>query len=153
MNASGHAVWFNLCGWRDWYAAPDPSLVPAYPGGQSLGNSYRISGDGGSWGAITEAVNVMARVAQYTHPGGYPDPDNILGPHGTVGRVTESQARVQMVPASSCAGIRRPVPVAPPTSLVAEAPHNLRWVQEHVCDHAWVHNSPVFTPFSRRFPQ
>ena len=100
------------------------------------GNSYRISGDGGSWGAITEALNVMAQVqdsvapslrataqplstsvtnrvrtcfsgttvrpnraqvVQYAHPGGYPDPDNILGPHGTVGRVTESQARVQMV--------------------------------------------------------
>jgi hypothetical protein len=39
----------------------------------------------------------MAEVVKYTHPGGYPDPDNILGPHGTVGRVTESQARVQMV--------------------------------------------------------
>ena len=38
-----------------------------------------------------------AQVVQYAHPGGYPDPDNILGPHGTVGRVTESQARVQMV--------------------------------------------------------
>ena len=39
----------------------------------------------------------MARVARYNHPGGYADPDNILGPHGTVGRVSESQARVQMV--------------------------------------------------------
>ena len=95
MNKSGEQVWFNLCGWRDWYAAPDHTLN--FGGGQSLGNSYRISGDGGSWGAITEALNVMANVVQYTRPGGYPDPDNILGPHGTVGRVTESQARVQMV--------------------------------------------------------
>lgn len=95
MNKSGEQVWFNLCGWRDWYAPPDPSL--GYGGGQSLGNSYRISGDGGSWGAITEALNVMARVARYNHPGAYADPDNILGPHGTVGRVSESQARVQMV--------------------------------------------------------
>ena len=95
MNASGEHVWFNLCGWRDWYAPPDPSLH--YLGGQTLGNSYRISGDGGSWSAITEALNVMAEVAQYARPGGYPDPDNILGPHGTVGRVSESQARVQMV--------------------------------------------------------
>ena len=77
------------------YAPPDPTLH--YGGGQTLGNSYRISGDGGGWGPITQAVNVMANVVQYTHPGGYPDPDNILGPHGTVGRVTESQARVQMV--------------------------------------------------------
>ena len=95
MNKSGEQVWFNLCGWNEWYAPPDPALH--YPGGQSLGNSYRISGDGGSWGAITKALNVMAAVMEYTHPGGYPDPDNILGPHGTVGRVSESQARVQMV--------------------------------------------------------
>ena len=39
----------------------------------------------------------MAAVGNWTRPGGYPDPDNILGPHGTVGAVTESQARVQMV--------------------------------------------------------
>ena len=60
MNKSGEQVWFNLCGWRDWYAPPDPALN--YTGGQTLGNSYRISGDGGSWGAITKALNVMARV-------------------------------------------------------------------------------------------
>lgn len=95
MNKSGEHVWFNLCGWNEWYAPPDPALQ--YGGGQTLGNSYRISGDGGSWGAITQALNVMAQVVQYNQPGGYSDPDNILGPHGTVGRVTESQARVQMV--------------------------------------------------------
>ena len=39
----------------------------------------------------------MAKVVQYAQKGAYPDPDNILGPHGTVGRVSESQARVQMV--------------------------------------------------------
>jgi len=95
MNKSGEHVWFNLCGWNEWYAPPDPALH--YGGGQTLGNSYRISGDGGSWGAITEALNVMAKVVQYNTLGGYADPDNILGPHGTVGRVSESQARVQMV--------------------------------------------------------
>jgi alpha-galactosidase len=95
MNKSGEHVWFNLCGWHEWYAPPDPALN--FGGGQTLGNSYRISGDGGSWGAITQALNTMAQVVQYNHLGGYADPDNILGPHGTVGRVTESQARVQMV--------------------------------------------------------
>lgn len=95
MNKSGEQVWFNLCGWNEWYAPPDPALN--FGGGQTLGNSYRISGDGGSWGAITQALNTMAQVVQYNHPGGYADPDNILGPHGTVGKVTESQARVQMV--------------------------------------------------------
>jgi alpha-galactosidase len=95
MNASGTQVWFNLCGWSPWYAPADPTIN--FPGGFSLGNSFRIWGDGGSWGAITGALNTMAAVGNWTRAGGYPDPDNILGPHGTVGQVTESQARVQMV--------------------------------------------------------
>lgn len=76
-----------------------PSQDPAlkYGGGATLGNSWRIYGDGGSWRAITGALNTMAQLANFTKPGGYSDPDNILGPHGTVGRVSESQARVQMV--------------------------------------------------------
>ena len=40
MNASGTQVWFNLCGWNPWYAPADPSI--GYPGGFSLGNSFRI---------------------------------------------------------------------------------------------------------------
>jgi len=150
MNKSGEQVWFNLCGWCDfdsrhatparglrclfihfgltfsemrrrneWYAPPDPALH--YAGGVSLGNSWRISGDGGSWHAITTALNVskyasnlpllvsvsvilmdwlcltVAKVTKFNQPGGYSDPDNILGPHGTVGKVSESQARVQMI--------------------------------------------------------
>ena len=47
--------------------------------------------------AITGALNTMAKLHDYTRPGGYSDPDNILGPHGTVGRVSEAQARLQMV--------------------------------------------------------
>ena len=95
LNASGTKVWFNLCGWNTWYAPADPSI--GYAGGFSLGNSFRIWGDGGSWGAITGALNAMAAVGNWTRVGGYPDPDNILGPHGTVGAVTETQARTQMV--------------------------------------------------------
>lgn len=95
MNISGTHVWFNLCGWSPWYAPPDSSIN--YTGGFSLGNSFRIWGDGGSWQAITGAINTMAAVGNWTRVGGYPDPDNILGPHGTVGTVTESQARVQMI--------------------------------------------------------
>ena len=34
MNASGTRVWFNLCGWHDWYAPPDAALN--FSGGQSL---------------------------------------------------------------------------------------------------------------------
>jgi alpha-galactosidase len=34
---------------------------------------------------------------RYSAPGGFSDADNILGPHGTVGVVTEAQARAQMI--------------------------------------------------------
>ena len=72
MNASGtkhgnKPIWFNLCGWHDWYSPPDPTLK--YAGGASLGNSWRIFGDGGSFGAITGALNTMARLANYSGPG------------------------------------------------------------------------------------
>ena len=39
----------------------------------------------------------LASVGAAAAPGAYSDPDNILGPHGTVGAVTEYQARTQMV--------------------------------------------------------
>jgi alpha-galactosidase len=95
MNATGVPVYFNLCGWAPWYSPPDPALN--YSGGISLGNSWRIWGDGGSWGMIVGAINTMAQLADYNQPFGFNDPDNILGPHGTVGTVSESQARAQMV--------------------------------------------------------
>jgi hypothetical protein len=94
LNETGFPVVFNLCGWNSWYAPPDPSIN--YTGGASLGNSWRISGDGGSWDAITTAINVMAQLWQYTGPGGFNDPDNILGPHGTW-PITQTQVQTQMV--------------------------------------------------------
>ena len=68
LNASGRPVNFNLCGWNDWYAPPDPALN--YTGGASLGNSWRISGDGQNWAAITQNINTFAKVANYSAPGG-----------------------------------------------------------------------------------
>ena len=67
MNATGTQVYFSLCGWHDWYAPPDPSL--GYAGGSSLGNSWRIAGDGSGWGPLTNCINTQARVAQYAGPG------------------------------------------------------------------------------------
>ena len=59
MNATGERVWFSLCGWEDWYSPPDPSLN--YTGGASLGNSWRIAGDGSGWGPLTNCMNVMGK--------------------------------------------------------------------------------------------
>ena len=97
MNASGtkHGwpVWFSLCGWQTWYSPPDPSLN--YTGGSSLGNSWRIAGDGGNWGALTNCFNTQAAAAPYAGAGGWPDPDLLIGPEGYIGGQTDAQARAQ----------------------------------------------------------
>lgn len=78
LNSTGRAVFFSLCGWEPWYAPPDP--VVGYAGGASLGNSWRIHGDGKNWGALSGAVNTMAVLTEFTGTGGYNDPDLLIGP-------------------------------------------------------------------------
>ena len=96
LNATGVPIYFNLCGWAPWYAPPDESIN--YTGGASLGNSWRISGDGASYRAITATMNTLAQVAVFAGgPSGTNDADNILGPHGVVGVITEAQARAQFL--------------------------------------------------------
>jgi alpha-galactosidase len=94
MNASGtrHGwpVWFSLCGWQSWYSPPDPSLN--YTGGSSLGNSWRIAGDGGNWGALTNCMNTQAAAAPFAGPGGWPDPDLLIGSAGYIGGQSDEQA-------------------------------------------------------------
>ena len=93
INATGERVWFSLCGWEDWYSPPDPSLN--YTGGASLGNSWRIAGDGGGWGPLTNCMNTQAAAAPYAGPGGWPDPDLLIGVQGYIGGQSDEQARSQ----------------------------------------------------------
>ncbi len=93
MNATGQRVWFSLCGWESWYSPPDPSLN--YTGGASLGNSWRIAGDGSGWGPLTNCMNTQAGAANFTGPGGWADPDLLIGPKVYVGGQTDAQARAQ----------------------------------------------------------
>lgn len=94
MNKTNNRVWFSLCGWESWYSPPDPSLN--YTGGASLGNSWRIAGDGSGWGPLTNCMNVMADSgSQYSGPGGWADPDLLIGPQVYVGGQTDEQARAQ----------------------------------------------------------
>lgn len=93
MNATGRRVWFSLCGWEEWYAPPDPALN--YTGGASLGNSFRIAGDGSGWGPLTNCMNTIAHVSNYTGPYGWADPDLLIGPQVYVGGQTDEQARAQ----------------------------------------------------------
>jgi hypothetical protein len=93
MNASGKQVWFSLCGWEDWYSPPDPALN--YSGGGSLGNSWRIAGDGSGWGPLTNCLNTQAGAAPFAGAGAWPDPDLLIGPQVYVGGQSDEQARAQ----------------------------------------------------------
>ena len=78
LNVTGKPVFFSLCGWEEWYAPPDPSI--GFGGGATLGNSYRIHGDGKDWGALSDAVNTIALIGNYSKPGAWADPDLLIGP-------------------------------------------------------------------------
>ena len=93
LNATGKRVWLSLCGWEAWYSPPDPTIH--YAGGQSLGNSWRIAGDGSNWQHLTECMNTQAAAAPFAGPGGWPDPDLLIGPEVYVGGQTDKQARAQ----------------------------------------------------------
>ena len=62
-------VYLSLCGWNTWYA----------PAGASLGNSWRIAGDGTNWGALSNCINQNAPLQQFAGPGAWNDPDLLQG--------------------------------------------------------------------------
>jgi len=61
---AGREVYFSLCGWESWYA----------PVGYSLGNQWRIAGDGSGWGPLTNCMNVISTITQYAGAYGFNDP-------------------------------------------------------------------------------
>lgn len=88
LNRTGRSILFSLCGWHPWYA----------PVGLSLANSWRISGDGNDWRAHLDGINKMAAITRWTGPGGWNDPDFLMGPPGpkAVGGQNELQSKAQM---------------------------------------------------------
>lgn len=93
LNATGRPIVFSLCGWRSWYA----------PVGASLGNQWRISGDGRNWQALATAINTNVQLARFAGPGGFNDPDLLqwdgtgsFGPNRDGWYQTELQSRSQM---------------------------------------------------------
>eukprot|EP01088_Endostelium_zonatum_P017750 TRINITY_DN539_c0_g1_i1.p1 TRINITY_DN539_c0_g1~~TRINITY_DN539_c0_g1_i1.p1 ORF type:complete len:423 (-),score=65.31 TRINITY_DN539_c0_g1_i1:93-1172(-) len=69
LNATKRPVFFSLCGWYSWYA----------PVGYSLGNSWRIAGDGDNWGDILNIINTNVDLYSYPHSGGWNDADLLIG--------------------------------------------------------------------------
>eukprot|EP00931_Biecheleriopsis_adriatica_P054402 TRINITY_DN32000_c0_g1_i1.p1 TRINITY_DN32000_c0_g1~~TRINITY_DN32000_c0_g1_i1.p1 ORF type:complete len:456 (-),score=61.70 TRINITY_DN32000_c0_g1_i1:46-1413(-) len=94
---AGRPIFFSLCGWEEWYAPPDPSI--GYEGGHTLGNSYRIHGDGSDWNQLSGATNTIAAIGKHSRPGAWADPDLLIGPENKkpmhIGGQTDIQARTQ----------------------------------------------------------
>jgi hypothetical protein len=86
LNATGHPIFFSLCGWEPWYA----------PEGASLGNSWRIGPDDSNWPGILKNIDINADLAAYCAPGGWNDPCLLLS-YDWTGKavVTELQSRAQ----------------------------------------------------------
>lgn len=74
-----------------------PSPLQWYaPVGYSLGNSWRIAGDCNAWPSIYNAIRVNEMLYPYASPGGWNDPDMLVGssPNAAVHN-TQTQARTQ----------------------------------------------------------
>lgn len=70
LNSTGRAIYFDLCGWSDWYA----------PVGKTLGNAWRVGYDVNNWGGVmNNAIAVDKNLAQYAGPGGWNDIDALIG--------------------------------------------------------------------------
>jgi len=84
LNSTGRQIYFSLCGWNSWYS----------PVGYSLGNSWRISGDCNKWPDVIRAINVNADLFMNAKPGGWNDPDMLLGSTpGTAASLPPTQSR------------------------------------------------------------
>jgi len=95
------SVFFSVCGWKQWYGPPDAEatskeLPAGFGGGPSLGNSYRVHDDGNSWGSLSGCTNTIAAIGQWSQPGGWADPDLLIGPSDTHGEQSDAQARTQL---------------------------------------------------------
>lgn len=86
LNQTGRPILFSLCGWRNWYA----------PAGNGLANMWRMADDVVNWGQVWLAISANRYLASYAGPGGYNDPDMLLGSSdGAFVKVSPTQSRTQ----------------------------------------------------------
>eukprot|EP01102_Stenamoeba_stenopodia_P008347 TRINITY_DN2398_c0_g3_i1.p1 TRINITY_DN2398_c0_g3~~TRINITY_DN2398_c0_g3_i1.p1 ORF type:complete len:429 (+),score=94.89 TRINITY_DN2398_c0_g3_i1:40-1287(+) len=84
LNNTGRPIYFSLCGWNTWYS----------PVGYSLGNSWRIAGDCNQWPSVLNAIDQNAPLYQNAKPGGWNDPDMLIGSDPvTAAYLTPDQSR------------------------------------------------------------
>jgi alpha-galactosidase len=83
LNATGRQIVFSICGWNRWYATQGPEL----------GNIWRIASDNVNWNSVYAAARQMEQVTKYAGPGGWNDPDFVLG--------SNSDSHVHLTPLQS----------------------------------------------------
>ena len=64
-----HSIFFNLCGWYNWYAAAGPAV--------KVGNAYRLATDCVGYEQMLLNIDAVAPVAHFLGNGFYPDMDMI----------------------------------------------------------------------------
>jgi len=86
LNQTGRPIFFSLCGWHTWYAQH----------GTELGNSWRIASDVRDFPSLYNAIRRSEGLHGYAGPGGWNDPDMLLGSSpGVRFQLTPLQSRMQ----------------------------------------------------------
>lgn len=83
LNGTGRAILHSVCGWQPWFA----------PVGRHLGQMWRVGADVRDWQGVYEATRVMEQLAAFHGPGGWNDPDMLIG--------SSSSARLSLTPTQS----------------------------------------------------
>lgn len=86
LEKTGRKIVHAVCGWQPWFA----------PVGRQIGQMWRISADVKNWPGVYEAMRIMEQLGQYHGPGGWNDPDMLIGSSPGAARIlTPLQARAQ----------------------------------------------------------
>ena len=118
LNATGRPMVYSLCGWNAWYA----------PEGAKLAHSWRIAPDCDEWANVYVAIRTNERLARYASPGGFNDPDMLVGSNPSAhAHLTPAQARspgvtrggeMTAAPQTLCGRSARPTRRAGPGSIL-----------------------------------
>lgn len=93
LNRTGRPMFFSVCGGGDQMPLANLSYYATDPrGGEALANSWRISADCIEWHTCQNAYQIAASLGRVAGPGGFNDPDMLLGSSALAAR-TLSRAR------------------------------------------------------------
>jgi alpha-galactosidase len=95
LNKTGRPIFFSVCGGGDHGAGENISYYATDPrGGAKLANAWRISGDVIIWSTFPLAIDANNGLEKVAGPGGFNDPDMLLGSSQSF-VMTPEQSRTQ----------------------------------------------------------